>query len=210
MPEKKREVRFCEFETRGSDSELGLVGYAAVFDTPAVIGGMFREIIRPGAFREHTIESGLDVRALYNHDRKIVIGRRSASTLRLSEDDHGLRVEIDLPDNTTGRDIMVSVERGDLREMSFEFYAIEEKWLRGKDDDDLPTRELIAVKTPEVSIVTFPAYETTEIAKRSAEMAMESCPFTRDRVADKQQGNATPRRARAAMQIALVSAQMIG
>src|SRR5688572_2866304 len=96
-----------------------LSGYAALFNTETVIGGMFREAVAPGAFRDAMGRD--DVRALFNHDANIVLGRTGNGTVRLSEDAVGLRYEVDLPDTQAARDLMVSVRRGDISQSSFAF-----------------------------------------------------------------------------------------
>lgn len=140
-------------------------GYAAVFNSEADIGGYFREIIAPGAFTE-TIKG--DVRALIDHDSGRVIGRTTAGTLRLAEDDTGLAIEIDLPDTGDGRDLATLIERGDVSGMSFGFVVTKEEW---DETGDVPVRTIKAVDLMEVSVVAFPAYDDTSIAMRSLDDA---------------------------------------
>src|SRR5690606_23636899 len=142
-----------------------VAGYAAVFGAAADIAGQFREILAPGAFRD-TI--GGDVRALIDHDSGRVIGRTTAGTLRLAEDDVGLAVEIDLPDTQDGRDLATLIARGDISGMSFGFVVTRQEW---DDTGDMPTRTILAVDLREVSAVAFPAYDDTSIALRSLESA---------------------------------------
>jgi HK97 family phage prohead protease len=157
-------------EVRSADGSRMLVGYAAVFNSEAVIAGAFREKIMPGAFSK-AIKSG-DIRALFNHDSSQVLGRTKSGTLRLSEDDHGLRYEVDLPETQAGRDLTVSMDRGDIDGSSFGFSVP-----RGGDDWDyeaeLPLRTVREVELYEVSPVTFPAYDDTSIALRSLDAAKE-------------------------------------
>lgn len=154
---------------RASDSGKVARGYAALFNSEADIGGYFREMIAPGAFAD-TLQSS-DVRALIDHDTGRVIGRSSAGTLRLSEDEKGLLAEIDLPDTTDGRDLAVQLERGDISGMSFGFMVRKEQW---DETADPPLRTIQAVDLLEVSAVAFPAYEDTEIALRSLDKAREA------------------------------------
>lgn len=137
-----------------------LEGYAAVFDTPARIGG-FTEIIKPGAFRA-TLEARADVLALVDHDPTRLLARTGSGTLRLAEDSRGLSFEMDLPDTSTGRDVLALAERRDLGGMSFGFRVKKDAWPAHD------RRELRAVELIEVSVVqAFPAYAATTIAARS-------------------------------------------
>lgn len=149
------------FDIRATNNETRTVaGYAAVFGQPSVmLYGQFREQIERGAFAGSLKD---DIRALWNHNDSIVIGRTKAATLRLAEDAHGLRVEIDMP--AERRDLFESIQRGDVDQMSFGFDALADSW--DKDADGVILRTLRNVKLYEVSPVTFPAYPQTEIAMR--------------------------------------------
>lgn len=163
--EKRSLVRPVEF--RADDTgKLTVVGYAAVFGDVANIGGWFQEVVARGAFVT-TLQTA-DVRAYFDHDTGRVLGRLSAGTLRLQEDDKGLRVEIDLPDTTDGRDVKTLVERGDVSGMSFRFEAVRQEW---DETVDPPKRTLLEVRLGEVSIVSEPAYDGTSVALRSLDEA---------------------------------------
>jgi Escherichia/Staphylococcus phage prohead protease len=141
-------------------------GYAAVFNEWAeIIPGLFRERIAQGAFRKTIGEA--DVRALVNHDPNYVLGRNRAGTLSLAEDKHGLAVEIEPPDAQWARDLMVSMKRGDISQMSFGFRPV--KWT---EEDNGPNQPLDVTlqeaRLFDVSVVTFPAYPQTEAWARSA------------------------------------------
>lgn len=138
-----------------------LTGYAAVFHSPADIGGYFTEQIAPGAFAE-TIKG--DVRCLFNHQSENVLGRTKSGTLRLWEDGKGLRFEVDLPDTVLGKDVGTLVKRGDVSGCSFNFRATKQSW---DDTVDPPLRTLERLEIDEVSIVTFPAYSDTTVGIRS-------------------------------------------
>jgi len=152
-------------EVRAAQNGRTIGGYAAVFNSTADIGGSFREVIAPGAFAG---AMSADVRALIDHDSGRVIGRTTAGTLRLKEDDTGLSVEIDLPDTTDGRDLAVLMERGDISGMSFGFIVTKQTW---DETGPIPTRTIEAVDLREVSVVAFPAYDDTSIALRSLDAA---------------------------------------
>lgn len=158
------------FEVRGGDDGVRqIVGYAAVFDTPTTIRGAFgdyTERIRPGAFAK-TIQEA-DVRALINHNESLVLGRNKAGTLRLSEDQIGLRMEIDLPATSYARDLMASMGRGDINQSSFAFSPITQEWQRAQTIDQVDERTLNEVRLYDVSVVTYPAYPDTTSAVRQA------------------------------------------
>lgn len=140
-----------------------LVGYAAVFNKPASIyerGRRFTEIVRPGAFRQ-AIASGGDILCTFNHDVNRLLGRTSSGTLRLFEDSHGLRFEVDLPNSAT--DLKELVQRGDLRGASFTFQPRKENGEKWSGD----TRELLDVYLAELGPVVLPAYTETSIGMRS-------------------------------------------
>jgi uncharacterized protein len=142
-----------------------LVGYAAVFDTETDIGGMFREMVAPGAFSDAIKNS--DVHALFNHDENIVLGRAKAGTLLLSEDIKGLKVEIDPPDTQDVRDLLAKMKRGDIDQMSFAFTMRggSQEW---DESGNTPLRIIRKVgELYDVSVVTRGAYPTTEVGVRS-------------------------------------------
>lgn len=175
----ERRFRTCtDIELRaaeGGDEAQVLVGYAALFGELSEDLGGFREKIAPGAFAKSL---GGDVRALFNHDANLIIGRTRSKTLALSEDQRGLRVEISLPDTSVARDLMESVKIGNVDQMSFGFRTISDNW---EDIDGKIVRTLIEVELFDVSPVTFPAYLQTEIAKRSmADWNTERAPSAPD------------------------------
>jgi len=145
-------------ELRASGRKL--VGYAATFDTEARFGGM-REVVRAGAFRD-TLANGGDVLALVDHNPRQVLGRTRAGTLRLTEDQRGLAFELDVPDTTTGRDVLALAERGDIGGMSFGFNV-----RPGGETRSGGRRELRALDLMEISVVhAFPAYQGTSVEAR--------------------------------------------
>lgn len=154
-------------ELRAIEGENGLrhiVGYAAVFNRMSEDLGWFKEKIEPGAFKD-SIGSD-DVRALWNHDSNFVLGRNKSGTLSLAEDDRGLKIDIIPPDAQWARDLMTSIERGDVDQMSFGFRTISDRW---EMIDEVEVRTLVKVKLFDVSAVAFPAYPDTEVGLRSLE-----------------------------------------
>jgi uncharacterized protein len=161
----KKEFRFAsELRAAETASKRSLVGYASVFNQRTVIG-KFSEVVMPGAF-SRCLEQKPDVRALVDHEPAKILGRTTAGTLRLSEDKKGLRCEIDLPDTQLGRDTYESVKRGDLSQMSFGFYPVDENVVPMSDAPGI-LRELHDVDVFDVSVVTYPAYEGTSISARA-------------------------------------------
>ncbi len=153
-----RQIPFCELRILMSGERKQITGYAAVFNKLSEDLGGFREKIKPGAFSD-AIE-GSDTRALWNHDTNIILGRKSAGTLRLTEDKKGLAIEIDPP--SWAGPYIESIERGDVKEMSFGFIVGTDSWAK-KDEENIRTLEKIA-ELPDVSPVIFPAYKDTDIS----------------------------------------------
>lgn len=165
--ERRRETRAFEFrEVRAEAVENRRVirGYAAVFDQEAEIGGIYREVIRRGAFAKTLGER--DQVALWDHESSLPLGRRSKGTLTLREDAHGLYIEIEPPDTTWGNDAYVSIQRGDVKGMSIGFRVIKADW-HEDGASELWLREITEIDLWEVSPVTFPAYEQTEVEARA-------------------------------------------
>ena len=146
-----------DFEVRETSDGMTLTGYAARFNQPSEDMG-FVERIAPGAFKR-SLSSRNDIKLLWNHDSSIVLGSTRAGTLRLYEDDKGLRVEADLPPTTAGLDAKISIQRGDVSGFSFGFTVPQngDTW-----NSDGTERTLKSVRLLEVSAgVAFPAYPST-------------------------------------------------
>ena len=162
-----KELRYIpfEFELREDGDQPSLEGYASVFNQEAEIYGLWREAVAPGTFKKTVQES--DIRALWNHNTDLVLGRNKAKTLQLSEDKHGLKVTITPPDTQAGRDAVTSIKRGDVSQMSIAFDVVKQEWLYPQDRKELPLRTIREARLYEVSPVTFPAFEGTSISARS-------------------------------------------
>ncbi len=162
---EKRHFDFMDIRVHGGGEEGDLppmiAGHAAVFGKRSVEIFGFQEIIEPGAFQKTIKED--DVRAFWNHNSDHVLGRNTSGTLRLAEDKKGLAIEIDPPDTQAARDAMVSMERGDVSQMSFAFQTVSDRWetMAGID-----IRTLEEVKLFEVSPVAMPAYPQTDVGVR--------------------------------------------
>lgn len=139
-------------------------GHAAVFNTLSEDLGGFREQIAPGAFADAIMND--DVRALFNHDANFVLGRNRSGTLRMMEDGTGLAVEIDPPDTQWARDLVLSMRRGDISQMSFGFSVVKggQSWSKNEAGESI--RTVSKVRLFDVSPVTYPAYTQTDVAVR--------------------------------------------
>ncbi len=136
-----------------------IFGYAAKFDSLSEDLGGFKETLAPGSFTGALARLDNDVRALVDHDSSRIIGRTSAGTLRVSQDTIGLRYEIDVADTQAGRDILQSVERGDVRGASFAFTVANDRWFERAGET---RREITEIgRLFDVSPVSFPATTTT-------------------------------------------------
>ena len=173
----KIERRFADFQKievrKGEDGTARISGYPAVFNSLSQDLGGFKERIAPGAFARTIKEQ--DVRALFNHDSNFILGRTAAGTLRLAEDERGLRMDLDLPDTQVARDLAVSMERGDVSGGSFGFnlHTDGDSW---QDSDEGTIRTLNSVRLFDVGPVVYPAYPDTDVsmAQRSLEAWIES------------------------------------
>lgn len=158
-------------ELRASDEGGGrvLVGYAAKFNARSERIGDFYEEIAPGAFAGVL---GNDVRALYNHDPNMVLGRSTTGTLRLEEDAQGLRVAITLPETSYAQDLWTLVQRGDVSQMSFGFTVGKSGQEWRKEGGQAIRRITQVSRLIDVSPVTYPAYPQTAVQARDIEAAL--------------------------------------
>lgn len=169
-PDRRYVESTMKIEKRAAEdgSDLAVIeGYAAKFNEVTVIGGWFREVVRPGFFDDVLND---DVRCLKNHDANYILARskEGKGTLSLTVDNVGLKYSYTTPDISYARDLQTSIERGDVSQSSFSFMPKEVKWT--EKEGELELRELIKCETLyDVSPVTFPAYNNTEVAKRSWE-----------------------------------------
>jgi HK97 family phage prohead protease len=166
METERRNFTLDSLEVRRKAGEVPRIrGYAAVFDALSDDLGGFRERIDPGAFAG-SIEG--DVRGLFNHDPNFILGRTTSGTLRLWTDDHGLGYEAEPPATQWAKDLMVSIDRGDITNASFAFRTPPggDEW---QTKGGQTTRTLKTVELLDVSTVTFPAYPQASAAVRAYE-----------------------------------------
>lgn len=178
MPNKQSMIEYRNFELDSleiekradGDDVLGdIVGHAAVFDKLSKEMWGFREKIAPGAFSDVLND---DVRALFNHDPNIVLGRTKSKTLTLEEDKRGLKTIISPPNTQQARDLIVSIKRGDISQMSFAFSVESETWEEKKDKSIVRTINKYK-RLYDVSPVTYPAYPQTDVKARAECRSMQ-------------------------------------
>ena len=155
-----------EIRSNGTLSATGktLTGYAAVFNSEAVLGD-FSEVIRQGAFAK-SLATGSNIRALYQHQGDALLGTTRGGTLQLREDAKGLAFELALPDTSHGKDLAILVGRGDVAGCSFGFRVAlgGDRW---EQRGDTLVRELLNVDLVEITLTSDPAYQDTTVAMRS-------------------------------------------
>jgi HK97 family phage prohead protease len=144
-----------------AEGEIRFEGYAALFNSWSEDLGGFREQVAPGAFTKALVTD--DVRALVNHNPDMVLGRNRSGTLTLTEDERGLHFDVVAPDTQWARDLRESVKRGDINQCSFGFLCLRDDWRTADGKDE---RTLLECRLFDVSIVTYPAYESTQASAR--------------------------------------------
>lgn len=176
---KKHEIRSYDFDVRAKeDEEHGtyLEGQPIVYNSRTDLG-LYDEIIAVGALKNTNLK---DVRFLVNHDFNMIPLARSRnntknSTMQMTVNDEGMsiRVNLDVEGNSKAKELYSAVKRGDISGMSFAFYIDKEEWEDLKTEH--PTRRIKSISEIfEVSAVTFPAYEDTNISARQNKMVLES------------------------------------
>lgn len=158
-----------------AQAEMVLTGYAAKFNSRSKNLGGFYEQVAPGAFKR-SLAAGDDCKALFNHDKNLILGRRDSGTLTVEEDATGLKFRCLLnPASQQHRDIYEAVKRRDITECSFAFTIngdAGESWKPINEQDEsgnqvIALRTLVDLNLLDVSAVTYPAYNTTDVAARN-------------------------------------------
>lgn len=165
-------------EARAADADDGpmLTGYGSVTDTPFRIGGFFSEWdeeVASGAF-EDALAGDPDVRSMFNHDTNWLLGRTTSGSLRLEEDDTGLRYEVDInPDDPNAMSVHARVDRGDVDGSSIWFRVVRQEWTYPNDKNGLevPKRRILSIDPLyETGPVVFPANPAAGVSARSGDV----------------------------------------
>lgn len=169
----------------GKTEQITIRGYAAKYNVQSELMWDFREVIAPGAF-DTVLQD--DVRALFNHDPNLILGRTTSNTLRLSVDNVGLIYEVDLPDVGYARDLAASIDRGDVSQSSFQFVVP----VGGDNYSQLPDGTYLRTITKferlyDVSPVTFPAYPDADVGLRDHVAAMKKAASDEQQALDEQE-----------------------
>lgn len=175
-----RETRDFEtqFEIREEGDGMTFVGYAAKFDQPSENLGGFVEYVERGAF-SRSLKSRNDVMLLWNHDAGQPLASTRSGTMKLTEDDIGLRVEARLPQTTLGKDLAILLRDGIVGKMSFGFNVIKDSWNAEGNE-----RRLKSVRLFEVSAVVWPAYTSTSASVRGLDKVAQRASVDADELAD--------------------------
>ena len=154
---ERRSWPLVELRIDGEGADRKVSWYASVFDSLSEDMWGMKERVGRRAFTKTLQEA--DVRALFNHDPSYVLGRNKAGTLDLKVDLQGLRATVTPPETQWARDLMVSVDRGDVTAGSFGFQVVKDSWT---EEDGQIIRTLNEVRLFDVSLVTYPAYPGTD------------------------------------------------
>lgn len=170
-----RSVDFTVLRAEDDGDGLTLEGYAATFNTPTDIDsweGRFTETIAPGAFKRTIDRKGpARIRLQFDHGQHPLIGSIPIGSIReLREDGRGLFVSARLFDNDLVKPVRDAIAGGAIAGMSFQFRVVNDEW---DEDGDRPTRTIREVELFELGPVVWPAYETTTVGVRAAEVARD-------------------------------------
>lgn len=167
------ELRSTETIKAVDNEKMIVEGYALRFNTLSNDLGGFVETISPQALKDADLS---DVRCLIDHDSSKVLGRTTSKTLDLKVDDEGLYFRCQLPDTSYSRDLYENIRVGNINQCSFGFILDDDGDTIEKRDDGLFKRTLNKIRSLfDVSVVTYPAYNDTDVAPalRSIEAVKE-------------------------------------
>ena len=180
MPKKIEERLVCvddiEVRTEGdTEKQSYAVGYGIMYDREVEIWPGFREKNRNGAFSEH-VRSGAEIKSFYNHaSSQVLATTKSDPVLYLEDTDKGMRYKAPIPPTSYGNDLIVNLQRKNVRGSSFQFNIADEGEVITIDEKGVIHREITKGVLYEIGPVTNPAYPSTTAALRSAEASFEEC-----------------------------------
>lgn len=164
--ERQTRGGLTKFETREENGEKRIEGYFAVFDSNYELWNGATESIGRNAFDGALAD---DIRALIDHETRLVLGRTTAGTLTMRVDNHGLWGSIRINEaDSDAMNLYARVQRGDVSQCSFGFDILQERTDVNSDTGAVHWT-IEKVKLYEVSCVTFPAYKETAIQARAEE-----------------------------------------
>lgn len=165
--EQTRTLTMDNIKTREEGSDFLISGYFAKYNKVTELFRDAYEEIAPGAFNSSLVSN--DIRALIDHETRLVLGRTKADTLELKSDETGLYGTIRINENDSDAvNLYERVKRGDVDQCSFGFNIIKEGF--AENDDGSVKWTLEEVDLHEVSVVTFPAYEDTGVQARKSQI----------------------------------------
>ena len=155
-------------QTREDGEDLFIEGYFAVFNSTYELWPGATESIAPGVFDDSVSD---DVRALYNHNTDIVLGRTSAGTMEIRQDSHGLwgRIRVNRNDGDA-MNAYARIARGDITGCSFGF-DIDAQETDYREDGTVHWTITRVSPLYEISPCTFPAYQETVVSARKKDLA---------------------------------------
>jgi len=176
---EKRTIGNVVFRAAGDEAEESrrIEGHAAVFGSETELWPGEFEVIQAGAFAR-TLKANADVRALFNHDPNWILARTKSGTLEVREDKEGLFYGFDAPNTTAGNDVLESTRRGDISQSSFAFSVAPGGEIFEERKGGGLLRTVIDADLFDVSPVTYPAYQDTDVGAResAARVAFRNAP----------------------------------
>lgn len=158
------------FETREEEGQGIITGRPVVLNSVTDLG--FCDEVIDGRALDGTDLT--DVRLCLDHDTSYVYARSRNntpnSTMQIYTDAEGLgfRANLAINDSPKAQDYYSAIKRRDIDKMSFMFTVDGYEW--EKLESDHPTRRITKIgKIYEISAVTFPAYDSTNIEARDAD-----------------------------------------
>lgn len=161
---ERRTFNLTQIQIRAADEKTGRLSFSGrpvVYDQLSLDMGGWQEVIKPGA-ASRTLAAQPDVRFLINHDPNLLLARSSSGTMTMGEDTEGMTIGADMADVSYARDLAVSLERGDIDQMSFGFWITRDEW-----SGNLHVVHEFDLDGGDVSVVTFPAFAQTSAELRS-------------------------------------------